>query len=575
MNADYGKIWGTIVSAWESLPKSVSLAALQTATSTPSHVAMFGTSVLKKAASATSLLTGLAYPGVPRVTGNPVLGILHEMKSNVHATLGRLWKAAGADGLAYGWLATKPVVLLRSPELIREVLVRNKDNISRTGPDSNGPLAAMQRVLGDSVLTSEGKSWRHQRNAVLESFFAPAALNHSFDTMVEVTRKHAEQMKEKGRDSALEQSFVHYTMDVAGQAALGAHNISAHAPEFSEAMTEVLTVVASPGHWARHAFEAKLRGRDVRELDSREQEVLAKFNAIFRKKILDANAEIINPQRRTPNGIPTLFQKISRDSGGTPERPLTDELYAQAPLVLLAAHETSGTLLLWTVVELNRNPQVAVKLLEEVRKVWSNENPSPQSLKQMPYLDHVLHETLRMHSPAPFMARGVISPIMLDTATAGTVTLDKGTFVFISTQHVNRDPLIWGDDANEYRPERFETISVREKIEACEFLPFGAGHRRCPGFPFSIQESKIFLATMLFDSFLHLDDPDAIVPNYASGPLKVSRPVAATIKSNRTTFKNQPATKPIGSSSDSANPGSISTSRPVTSDEAFSATLMT
>ena len=164
-----------------------------------------------------------------------------------------------------------------------------------------------------------------------------------------------------------------------------------------------------------------------------------------------------------------------------------DELEVRDQLlsILSAGHETTAIAMAWTLYWLHRHPEKLNRLLEDI----SEQAPTgdPEALTQIPYLDAVVNESLRIHPVLPDLAR----KLRKDTELLAC-TLKAGTAVGAVAFLTHRDPEIY-EDPDEWIPERF----LDHKFSPFEFYPFGGGNRRCIGAAFASFEAKVVLGTLL------------------------------------------------------------------------------
>ncbi|KAF6998389.1 hypothetical protein CFC21_014511 [Triticum aestivum] len=116
-------------------------------------------------------------------------------------------------------------------------------------------------------------------------------------------------------------------------------------------------------------------------------------------------------------------------------------------------------------------------------------------LGDLHYLRMVIKETLRLHPSVSLIHRAA----MEDCQVMG-YHIPKGTSVMINAFAVGTDPTHWGEDAAEFRLERFEEMSVEyfKQGPQMEFIPFGAGRRQCPGALFVSTTMELVLANLLY-----------------------------------------------------------------------------
>jgi len=162
---------------------------------------------------------------------------------------------------------------------------------------------------------------------------------------------------------------------------------------------------------------------------------------------------------------------------------MTDaELIAEGYNVL--CHEGSASALTWTLFLLAQHPEVQADLLDELEDVLSVDPPTVEQLAQLPLLERVIKESMRLLPPVPFGRRFAVEPCQF-----GPYELRKGTPVFFSHYITHRMPQIY-EQPQRFLPSRWEHL----KPTQYEYLPFGAGTHNCVGGAFAMMEMKIVLA---------------------------------------------------------------------------------
>ncbi|KAH9954761.1 cytochrome P450 [Russula dissimulans] len=212
------------------------------------------------------------------------------------------------------------------------------------------------------------------------------------------------------------------------------------------------------------------------------------------------------------------------------------EILSQIPTFLIAGHETTSTAVSWTLFALSCHPAVQAKLRSELR-TCQTDSPTMDQLQALPYLEGVVREALRLYPPVPSTNRMAVHDAEIPLqkpfkdkhgVLRSTIRVSKGDMMSIPIRLLNRSTEIWGEDANEFRPERWEDLP-----EAVNGLPgvyghlmtFTAGAHACIGFRFSVMEIKALLFTLArrfeFESALPADE---IIRHTAM----VDRPVIAS-----------------------------------------------
>ena len=160
--------------------------------------------------------------------------------------------------------------------------------------------------------------------------------------------------------------------------------------------------------------------------------------------------------------------------------------------MFFAGVDTAASVLEYTVVELMQRPRVMRKLQAEVRSIVPKGqeivSEADLNLNGMAYLRAVIKESLRPHFS------------MVSCSVDGFV-VPAGVRVLVNAWTIGRDARYWGEDAEEFVPERFldggSAADVGFKGNDFQFLPFGAGRRQCPGMNFGMAAVEVMLANLV------------------------------------------------------------------------------
>ncbi|KAI1308644.1 Cytochrome P450 3A24 [Halotydeus destructor] len=185
------------------------------------------------------------------------------------------------------------------------------------------------------------------------------------------------------------------------------------------------------------------------------------------------------------------------------------ELVPQAIAFLSAGHDTTTVWLAVTFYLLALNPDCQQRLHEELNSITDLDY---DKLTDNQYLDAVVHESLRMYSPATLLGRLASDDYLIP----GTdITIPKGTEVQIPIWSVHYDPDNY-TDPGKFDPMRFMPEN-KDRLKPCTFLPFGSGIRNCIGQRFSFLETKVAVAEMIMNFEFFKTDKTPLKPVFKGG----------------------------------------------------------
>ncbi|KAK0452448.1 cytochrome P450 [Armillaria borealis] len=220
----------------------------------------------------------------------------------------------------------------------------------------------------------------------------------------------------------------------------------------------------------------------------------------------------------TPTDRTDLLSKLQagKDEKGKPMG--REELTAEALTLLIAGSDTTSNSTCAIIYYLARNPHVQAKLHKELDEQLNDSVSTADEVKNLPYLDACIDEGLRLHSTS---ALGLPRIVPEGGMTVHGHFFPEGAILSVPSYTIHRDPEVWGDDIEEYRPERwFERDNA---LIQKTFNPFSLGPRACVGRNLASLELQIIVSSILRRFHFVLEDPAAELPTregFLRKPLK-------------------------------------------------------
>lgn len=212
----------------------------------------------------------------------------------------------------------------------------------------------------------------------------------------------------------------------------------------------------------------------------------------------------VSKRLEVPTDRNDLLSKLQagKDEDGNPMGK--EELTAEALTLLVAGSDTTANSACAIIYYLARTPSVQEKLQKELDEhCLDSDVATAERVKNLPYLQAVINEGLRLH---PTVAMGLPR-----VAPGGGITvlgnlLPQGTIISAPTYTIHRDPTVFGDDVEEFRPERWFECDSAAVSKA--FAPFSVGPRACIGRNLANLELQIIIASIFKRFYVVLGSPD-------------------------------------------------------------------
>lgn len=351
-------------------------------------------------------------------------------------------------------------------------------------------------VLGRSIFAVDGKAWASSREALRPIFSRENIAN------LEMLEKHVQTLlaciesphvDEEGwtRPVGLAKLFPSLTIDSATELFLGHSTNSLLARYNGEPLQHNF-------HWAFERVQATLSIR-MR---------LRSLYWLYGNGELRESMKILNDFVDDAIRLADESKREGKyDYLNTLRSRCTDqaEVREQVLGLLAAGRDTTASLMSWVFYCLVRNPRVLAKLRAVVLKDFGayrsdseavSREITFQKLKNCQYLQHVMKETLRLHSIVAFNSRMAVRDTTLPTGGGHDGTLPvfvpAGTEVNFSTHVMHRRRDLWGEDADEFVPERWESARP-----GWGYVPFNGGPRLCIGQQFALTEAGFVIVRLL------------------------------------------------------------------------------
>ncbi|KAL8798622.1 MAG: hypothetical protein Q9182_006516 [Xanthomendoza sp. 2 TL-2023] len=359
-------------------------------------------------------------------------------------------------------------------------------------------------LLGHGIFTTDGASWENSRRLLHPSF----ARSHigSLDVYERHMKNLTNLIPQDGSSTVnLQRLFFDFTMDTATELFCG-QSCFCLAPE----------------------QQAKMSG-EFADAFNRSQRTIANGVALGPVAALTHTPAFNKDRHIIHDFVDRLVQRAldrQKNKNSTTDQELEDDLeehgsfidrWAQQvkdPIhlrgellnVLLAGRDTTASLLsnLWFV--LARRPDIWKKLQEEIGFL-EGQAPTLDQLKGLTYLRYCLNESLRLHPPVPLNFRTSVRDTTLPFGGGSDgqspVLVSAGTLVYYHVYSMHRQECIYGPDAADFRPERWESIRP-----GWGFLPFNGGPRICLGQQLALTEAS-YTSVRLMQAFYQVQSRDS------------------------------------------------------------------
>ncbi|XP_031640195.1 probable cytochrome P450 6d5 [Contarinia nasturtii] len=404
------------------------------------------------------------------------------------------------------YILLRPVLLLRDPDLIRTILIKDFSHF----PDRGLYCNEKDDPLTGNLVALPGQKWRNLR-AKLTPTFTSGKLKAMFSTLVEcgsTLQDYLEKLADKKELLDVREIAASHTTNVIASVGFGIE----------------IDTITNPDNefrkYGRKIFSSTLKSSLRRSMAFGAPKIM-KF---FRIKSVDSDVERFimsvvreNLEYREKNNVVRRdFFQLLIDLRNTGTVELDDhwdsnvetksiqnqelltlnEIGAQSFIFFAAGFETSSSTLSFCLYELAKNQKIQNRVYDEINRVLDGHGGkiTYDAVSEMKYLEHCIDETLRKYPIATNLVRICMENYKIPGSNR---TIEKGVEVIIPILALHRDEKYY-ENPNKFDPDRFNEENLAGKNQSNRpYYPFGDGPRNCIGMRLGKMQTKVGLVMML------------------------------------------------------------------------------
>lgn len=396
------------------------------------------------------------------------------------------------------WLGTEPFLYIANAEFLKkmstEVMAKRwgKPSVFRNDRDP---------MFGSGLVMVEGNDWVRHRHIVAPAF-NPLNLKVMASMMIESTNKMIDrwtsQINFGNHEIDMEKEIITIAGEIIAKTSFGAED--ENAKEVFDKLRALQMTLFNTNRYVGVPF-----GKYFNVKKNLEAKKLGKEIDKLLLSIVEARKN--SPKQNSQKDLLGLLLKENNEDGKLGKTLTSREVVDECKTFFFGGHETTALAITWTLLLLATHEDWQNQLRQEIKEVVGNNELDITMLAGLKKMKYVMNEVLRLYPPAPNVQRQAREDIQVDD-----VTVPNGTNMWIDVVAMHHDPELWGDDVNEFKPERFMDDVNGGCKHKMGYLPFGFGGRMCVGRNLTFMEYKIVL-TILLSNFTF-----KVSPSYQHSP---------------------------------------------------------
>ncbi|KAL5728113.1 hypothetical protein ACHQM5_001235 [Ranunculus cassubicifolius] len=429
----------------------------------------------------------------PGPWGLPIVGNLPFLDPDLHSCFAKL-------SLKYGpimkvQLGSQIGIVFSSPEAAKEVLQEQDTTFAHRDVPSTVFISTYGAT--DVAFAAYGEHWRMMRKLCVSELLSPKRLEGLYGLRQKAVQDMVKEVRSKVGISSIDISELVLVAKFNMMTSMmwGDTFDEEERRHSSNTFRKLAHKMARLGGEANISdLFPVLAGFDIQGKQRKMKEIHLEFDQIF-ESIIDKRRKMASEGKENKDFLQVLLQRIDQEDDEKTPFTIT-HLKALFLDMIIAGTTATSVAVEWAMTELLNNPSIMKRLQEELERIVGLSNAIEEThLPELPYLEAVVKEVLRLHPTGPLL----VPRCPMASSTVGGYLIPAGSKIFVNVWAIQRDPKYW-ENPLEFRPERFLMNSSNNwdyNGRDFRYFPFGAGRRICVGISVAEKALSTILASLV------------------------------------------------------------------------------